>query len=101
MPLSTLAQTYEQIYSDLNQAISLFKANGDITRDSFYGTSAACYPDQNVAEAILARVALSKGDYQTALDNAKAAREGRSLMSVSDYKAGFYQNNQRMDLGNI
>ena len=93
MPLSTLAQTYEQIYSDLNQAISLFKANGDITRDSFYGTSAACYPDQNVAEAILARVALSKGDYQTALDNAKAAREGRSLMSVSDYKAGFYQNN--------
>lgn len=93
LPLSTLAQTYEQIYSDLNQAISFFKANSDITRESFYGSSAACYPDLNVAEAIFARVALSKGDYQTALDNAKSARQDHALMSVSDYRAGFYQNN--------
>lgn len=93
LPLSTLAQTYEQIYSDLNQAISFFKANSDITRDSFYESSAACYPDLNVAEAILARVALTKGDYQTALDNAKSARQDHALMSVSDYRAGFYQNN--------
>lgn len=93
LPLSTLAQTYEQIYSDLNQAISLYKANSDLTRESFYESSAACYPDLNVAEAILARAALTKGDYQTALDNAKSARENHALMSVSDYLGGFYQSN--------
>lgn len=93
MPLSTLAQTYDQIYADLNQAISLFKANSEISRESFYGSAASCYPDLNVAEAILARVALSKGDYKTAIDNAKAAREGRNLMTISEYKAGFYKSN--------
>lgn len=93
MPLATLSQTYKQIYDDLNEAISLFKANGSITRESFYGTSATCYPDLNVAEAILARAAISKGDYQIALDNAKAACEGHNLMSVSEYRSGFYKSN--------
>lgn len=94
LPLSTLAQTYEQIYSDLEKAISLFKSNSNITRDSFYdGSSVTCYPDLNVASAILARAALSKNDYQTALDNAHAAREGRDLMSNADYKGGFFKSN--------
>ena len=94
LPLSTLSQTYEQIYSDLEKAISLFKSNSNITRDSFYGgSSAACYPDLNVASAILARAALSKNDYQTALDNARTAREGHDLMSNTDYKSGFFKSN--------
>lgn len=93
MPLSTLAQTYDRIYTDLTDAIALFKANSDISRETFYGSTAACYPDINVAEAILARAALYKGDYQIALDNAKAARTGRNLMTVDEYKAGFCKNN--------
>ena len=39
MPLSTLAQTYEQIYKDLDEAISLYQASG-LDRSTVYGSSA-------------------------------------------------------------
>ncbi len=83
LALSTLAETYEQIYSDLDQAIELYTSSGN-TRDNNYD------PDINVAYAVYARAALTRADYSTAAGMAVKARDGYPLMSVSDYKAGFY-----------
>ncbi|WP_072529576.1 RagB/SusD family nutrient uptake outer membrane protein [Bacteroides ilei] len=90
MPQSTLAETYEQIYKDLDDAITLYKESG-LSRNDVYAsaTSSNCFPDLNTAYAIYARVALTKQDYSNAANYAKLAREGYNLMSVADYKAGF------------
>lgn len=83
MPLSTLAEVYQQIYADLDQAIALFQSSGiNRSSDEFY------LPNLNVAYAVKARAALYREDWQTAADNAKKARDGYSLMSVSEYFAG-------------
>lgn len=85
MPLSSLKETYEQIYSDLDEAIRLYKSSGkDRPADDNYS------PNLNVAYATYARAAITRQDYQTARDYALLAREGYPLMSVEDYKAGFY-----------
>ena len=83
IPLSTLAETYERIYDDLDEAISLYTASGN-TREFNYD------PDINVAYAIYARAAITRQDYGTAGTMAAKAREGYPLMSNSDYRAGFY-----------
>ena len=88
MPLSTLAQTYEQIYKDLDEAISLYQSSG-LDRSTVYGSSAVCFPNLNVAYGVYARAALNREDYGKASEMAKAAREGYSLMSNADYKTGF------------
>lgn len=90
MPQSSLAETYEQIYKDLDEAIALYQASG-LTRDEVYSnaTNANCFPDLNTAYAIYARAALTRQDYTNAVKYAKLAREGRELMAVADYKAGF------------
>jgi len=82
MPLSTLRETYDQIYADLDNAIALFTASGKERNNNFD-------PDINVAHAVYARAALNRQDYATAEANAVKAREGHALMSVADYKAGF------------
>jgi len=82
MPLSTLAQTYTQIYKDLDDAIALYTSSGK-TRSYFYD------PDKNVAYAIYARAALTRKDYEKAATMALNARTGYSLMSNNDYKSGF------------
>lgn len=94
MPLSTLAKTYEQIYKDLDKAIELYQSSG-LTREDMYAeaTSQISYPDEDVAHAIYARAALTKGDYQIALDEAKAASEGHNLMDVTSYQSGFCKPN--------
>lgn len=83
MPVSSLAETYQQIYDDLDEAISLYTASGNM-RISNYN------PDINVAYAIYARAALTRQDYTTASSMAAKARSGYPLMNNSDYKAGFY-----------
>lgn len=90
MPLSTLAETYAQIYSDLDESISLYQSSG-LTRNSMYkdASSDVCFPDEQVAHAVYARVALTKTDYAKALSEAKLAVEGHGLMSDSEYYAGF------------
>lgn len=82
MPLSTLKETYERIYTDLDDAIRLYKSSG-LERDNNYD------PDINVAYAIYARAAITREDYPTALSMAKLARKDFPLMSVNEYKAGF------------
>ncbi|MFT4202718.1 MAG: RagB/SusD family nutrient uptake outer membrane protein [Chitinophagaceae bacterium] len=82
MPLSTLAETYAQIYADLDQAISLYSSSTE-TRSAFYE------PDISVAYAVYARAALDKQDYATAETYAAKAREDYPLMGTTDYIAGF------------
>lgn len=84
LALSTMAETYEQIYKDCEEAISLFSNSDD---DRAKGET--WIANKNVAHAVYARAALAKEDYTTALTQAKLARDGYPLMSNSDYWAGF------------
>lgn len=86
-PLSTLKEVYEQIYSDLDNAITLYQSSGK-TRNYNYE------PDINVAYAIYARSAITRQDYGTAATMAVDARQGYPLMSNTNYKSGFYFPNQ-------
>lgn len=89
MAASTLEQTYQQILSDLNEAISLYGQCG-MTRSQ----GDVYTPDIHVAQAIKARVALTMGDWQTAADAAAKAREGFTLMTNAEYLSGFNTPNQ-------
>jgi len=81
---ATLAETYKQIYQDLDEAISLYEQSG-MDRPA----SQVWMPNLNVAHAIYARAALTKQDYSKALSEAKLARQGYPLMSNADYHSGF------------
>ena len=82
-PLSTLAETYEQIYKDLDEAISLFQSSGkDRGSDEFYK------PGLDVAYAVYAKAALTREDWANAKKYAALARAGHPLMSNADYSAG-------------
>ena len=84
MPLSTVKECYDQIYSDCESAIGLYKQSGK-DRDA----AKVWLPNLNVAYAVYARAGLNRQDYQTALTYAKLARENYPLMTNSDYAAGF------------
>ena len=84
LPYSTLAETFTQIYKDLDDAIALFNQSG-IDRQS----NQVWIPNVNVAHAVYARAALTKHDYNKAISEAKTAREGYPLMSNAEYTAGF------------
>ena len=79
-PRATLQQLYQQITTDLQQAITLLQG---------YQRSAKYLIDQNVAEGILARAYLNAGQWTQAAEAAIAARQGYPLMSPGDYTAGF------------
>ncbi len=81
---ATLAETYTQIYKDLDEAIMLFEQSG-MDRNA----SQIWMPNINVAHAIYARAALTKQDYTKALTEAKLARQNYPLMSNAEYHAGF------------
>lgn len=94
LPLSTVAEVYAQIYKDCGDAIDLFASSGkDRASTEVYLTNA------NVAHAIYARAALYKQDYQTALTQAKLAREGYALMSNAEYLSGFNSYNSEWIFG--
>lgn len=80
MPRATLAETYAQIYADLDEAISLFKSSGRTrTKGNFYE------PDIDVAYAVYARAALTREDWTNAANYAALARSGHTLMSSTQY----------------
>ena len=81
---ATLAETYAQIYKDLDEAIMLFEQSG-MDRNA----SQVWMPNINVAHAIYARAALTKQGYTKALTEAKLARQNYPLMSNAEYHAGF------------
>lgn len=83
-PFATLAETVAQIYKDCQEAITLFGESG-IDRPA----SEVWIPNVNVAHAVYARAALFSQDYQTAVGQAKLAKQGYPLMSNDSYAAGF------------
>lgn len=83
-PFATLAETVAQIYKDCQEAITLFGESG-IDRPA----REVWIPNENVAHAVYARAALFSQDYQTAVDQAKLAKQGYPLMSNDSYAAGF------------
>ena len=81
---STMAEVYQQIYKDCEDAIALFQSS-DFNRSS----SEIWIANENVAHAVYARAALTREDYSTALTQAKLARQGYPLMSNAEYQSGF------------
>lgn len=85
-PLNTCNEVYDQMYSDLKEAIELFKNAPESRKnrgDNLF------YPDGSVAKGILARMAMLKNDYTTAQQMAHEAREGYPLMTAKEYLNGF------------
>lgn len=83
VPFATTAEVMTQIYKDLDDAIALF--NGSSYDDQLIWT-----PNVNVAHGLKARAASIKLDWQTARDEAKAARQGYPIMTADQYvKGGF------------
>ncbi|MDR0744934.1 MAG: RagB/SusD family nutrient uptake outer membrane protein [Mediterranea sp.] len=90
LPASTLAETYKQVYDDLDEAIGLYKSSG-LDRPSNDNYS----PNLNVAYAVYARAALTREDWTAAAQYAKLARDGYPLMTNSEYMdGGFNSPNQ-------
>jgi hypothetical protein len=82
-PLSTLAETYAQIYEDLDEAISLFQSCGkDRDEDEFYK------PNLDVAYAVYAKAALTREDWANAKKYAALARANYPLMNTTQYSSG-------------
>ena len=86
LPQATQAETFAQIYKDLDDAIALYLKSGK-TRTKFYK------PGLDVAYAIYAKAALTREDWQNAAKYAALAREGHPLMSNSEYADGFHTPN--------
>lgn len=86
MPLSSMSTVLDQIYSDLDEAISLYDRAG-IKRTYMY------QPNKAVAQGIYARAALLKHDWQKAYDMAKSARADYPIMSGEEYCEGFSEPN--------
>lgn len=86
MPLVTMNQVLDLIYSDLDEAIKLFGIS-NVAREGTYMANA------NVAHGEYARAALIKHDWATASAHAKIAREGTTVMSEYEQFAGFCADN--------
>ncbi len=84
--LATLAKCYEQIYTDCDNAIELFKSSG-IESSDFY------LPGIGMAYGVKARAALAREDWETAAEAAHAARDGYKLMTQDEYAGGFCEAN--------
>lgn len=80
-PRSTVEEIYNQMEIDINQAIAYFEDASSPENKSHISIHAAY--------GIKARIALSKGDWDTALASAISARDGYPLMSETAWKSGF------------
>lgn len=88
-PRNTVAEVYTQINIDLDESINLLQGYKRLNNSHF---------DANVAKGIKARVALTQEKFADAAKFAKEARASSTLMSNSDYLAGFndYTNKEWM-----
>lgn len=80
-------EIFKQIYTDLDQAISLFNESG-MSRKKIWE------PNRDVAYAIYARAAIVRQDYSRAAEMAVKARKDYPLMSNNDYISGFSKENR-------
>lgn len=79
-PRASVEKVYEQVNTDLANAITLFKA---IKGSSITGQISDL--SLEAAEAIKARVALNSGDWTEAVAQATAAMQGHSLFKAADF----------------
>jgi len=86
MPCSSLAQTFELVYKDLDEAITLFKSCG---KERPADVDMRWMANEDVAHAVYSRAALVRNDWQTALTHSQLAREDYSIMGTEEYLAGF------------
>lgn len=86
VPLCTMKEMVDLIYSDLNDAIELYKAS-ELNREYKW------QPDLGVAYGLLSRIAMIVHDYETAQDAAHNARTGYSIMDNNTYLSGFMNDN--------
>ncbi|GHB65889.1 RagB/SusD family nutrient uptake outer membrane protein [Persicitalea jodogahamensis] len=84
LPRSTVEEVYAQINKDLTEAIALLPSS----------RVAKSHINKEVANGLLARVALTQQNWAAAATYAAAARVGYPLMSIAQYQDGF------SDIGN-
>jgi len=80
-PRATVEAVYTQIESDINMSITHFEDASSPDNKSNLSI--------NAAYGIKSRIALSKGDWQTAADAAVMARDGFPLLDEGDWLSGF------------
>ena len=81
LPRNTVQEVYNQIKSDLNDAMTHF--------ESASGRADLSHLNMDVAKGIAARVYLTTGDWADAAQYAREARQGYPIMSEAQYKSGF------------
>ena len=81
---STVGEVYAQIYADLDEAINLFNASGKAN-----SRNATHIVDLDVAYGTYARAALTREDWNKALQYAQLLHKKYPLQSVADELAGF------------
>lgn len=86
MPLVTMNEVFDCIYSDCETAIEYFALSG-MSRNAKYEV------DASVANGTWARAALLKHDWRTAADKAEAAMAGYTVMGEKELFAGFFSDN--------
>lgn len=84
LPRASVEEVYKQIYSDIDQAITLLTQTDEKRPNK-------SHIDLNVAQGLKARFALTTGDWATAADMAHQARQGYAL--TSNYKNGWNDSN--------
>lgn len=84
-PRSTVQEVYDQIISDIDDAITYLAAG----TNPGSGANAKSHISLNAAYGIKARIALSMGDWATAAANAELARAGYPLMNEAEWLSGF------------
>lgn len=87
-PLVTMNAVLKQIYSDLDNAISIYTG---AAKDK--GRKYNWEPNVDVARGIYARAAMLKNDYPTAQKMAHDARQNYPIMTAKQYKGGFAEPN--------
>jgi starch-binding outer membrane protein, SusD/RagB family len=87
-PRSKVSEVYQQIITDLNQAIALFEESNLPQRHISNLTL-------SVAKGLMARVALVMGNWETAAEMASGAREGYNIMSDGAFSSGFDNHTQQ------
>jgi len=85
-PRVTVQDIYDQMESDIDNAIAFFEEADPRCEGATYCKSNL---NLNTAYGLKARVALSRGDWETAASSAVAARSGYPLMDETDWKSGF------------
>lgn len=80
MARNTVEEVYTQINKDLNEALTRLAGTSRTAKSHF---------NEAVVRGLMARVALTQGNYALAATSAKAARTGFALMSNAAYVSGF------------